>query len=199
MHYEARINSDALPAGRVAILRINKEGTEKGKCSHCNKTIRFDSIKDEDIEQLSCSSKCSHELGFYPAPKKYVSTPKVQNSTSRSEKLSECPDCGGASARGKGFVHTDDCLKNLLVVREKVRRAINKNELVCPYCKGIRFRRGYSHAIDCPAKVGTAAAITVLEKTEPKIRWTESDQKTYEELRAMDPVVADEWKKKKVG
>lgn len=63
-----------------------------------------------------------------------------------TDKPATCPDCGGPSTRGRGWVHTATCARKTAV-------KVSTKEPFCPGCGGKSTRgRGWEHAEGCTHK-----------------------------------------------
>lgn len=176
----ARVKSEAIPGGRVALYKRVPDGAEGatiGVCTECGEFFLYEgpevgkSDRGETPEALACSHECAKLAGFFPKRVEYKPTPKVEPTPQEVEIPGDveptdskpkpkpardpnrkCSICGG-KPKGSGFVHTADCKWTLwYAARTKVQAALKdkENNPNCPFCKGPRYRKGYKHDDDCP-------------------------------------------------
>lgn len=72
-HVEALVTSEAIPTGRIAILRANPDGAGQGYCEICGKELRYDpQVSWERLRRVACAGPCAAEA-FPVAPPRPVS------------------------------------------------------------------------------------------------------------------------------
>jgi len=172
--YYARVISEAIPKGRVAILRPNPVGAGQGMCINCSKQIRFDLPPSwETLEEVACSHECAKEAEMFRKPKveskplppkesiaevKTVSTdmdipdkPSVQ-SIQVKEKRGNCAVCGGPP-KGRGCTEST-------AAKLAAKNASKPSRGNCPECGGLPRGKGWAHKDGC--KNSTAAKLAVV-------------------------------------
>lgn len=105
-------------------------------CNACGVELRVRKKDTQDCDCYWCSQECYKASPWeFPKFKEYVRPGTAQT----EEKV--CPKCGGP-ARGRGFVHTEDCED---VVKKNEKRS-------CPECGGPAKGRGFKHSDECSLK-----------------------------------------------
>ncbi len=106
------------------------------ECHTCGKQIRVRQKDTKDCDRFWCSQECYKE-----APWEFPKWREVEKENKVQTEEKKCPKCGGP-ARGRGFVHTDDCED---VLKKNEKRS-------CPECGGPAKGRGFKHVGECGLK-----------------------------------------------
>lgn len=171
-HVEARVESESIPEGRIASLRINPDGAGMGNCISCGKELRFDPPKDERLVEVACMGACAKDAGFFPE-RKYKPLPVLATRTvavaededgeaipedklkmphwQPKVKRAPCEKCGGQKGKGRGWDHQMiDGQYCPLSAEGKIatKRRAAAAKPVCPECGGPPGRsRGWKHKL----------------------------------------------------
>ncbi len=77
-HVEALVTSEAIPTGRIAILRANPDGAGQGYCEVCGKELRYDPQASwERLRRVACAGPCAKEA--FPVRNVMVAPPRPEN------------------------------------------------------------------------------------------------------------------------
>jgi hypothetical protein len=91
-----------------------------------------------------------------------IAVPTVKIEKPKSDKAQFCPECGGPSSRGRGWIHTNTCsmsTANRLLAQRAAFAAI-KHLDKCPDCNGPRFKKGFKHEETCPRRTSPVKQAT---------------------------------------
>ena len=210
---------EALCPERTGCLRplsSDDEKAEKGKCDNCSAPLFFVPDPYSTIVSLACSVKCKDDLEWFVPSVKYSTTQKV---STKSTKLKFCPDCGGPSAKGRGWKHKDGCSS---------LKKTKSSKPPCFKCGGLPKGRGWEHKEDCslnskekrsdkppfcldcggpsvqgpgwrhkPDCPGVLAAKKKRQHSKEK-KLNTKDEETFQQIRKVDPQTAEEWKKERL-
>lgn len=103
-------------------------------CCVCNRQMRARTSDTRYCDEYWCSKEC-----YNKAPYNFPVFKVLEKTSAQEEKT--CDKCGGP-ARGRGFVHEDDCPEVLAKTQKRI----------CPECSGPAKGRGFKHSDTCSLK-----------------------------------------------